>query len=149
MVSDSDGSPEQNDRHHRCSRSRSPVSPGYAGETLAEQEERRLAEAVVPVGPPAGQPWAASADTGPSTQGPVPAELTTPAIQAASPAAPPREGAPSAQGAETAAPASSAAAPTAAHWRAASARGVPGAGPGRLAGGSRGRRGGPGEYTRG
>ena len=53
---DSDGSPQQDDRHHRWSRSRSFVSPGYAGETLAEREERRLVEAAVPVGPPAGQP---------------------------------------------------------------------------------------------
>ena len=72
-MSKSDGSPQRDDRHHRRSRSRSPVSPGYAGETLAEREERRLAEAAVPVGPPAGQPRAASADTGPSTRGPAPA----------------------------------------------------------------------------
>ena len=103
-----------NDRHHRRSRSRSPVSPEWAGETPAEREERRLAEAAVLVGPPAGQPRAASADTGPSTQEPEPAEVTAPAAQAASPAAPPREGAPDARGAETAAPASHAAAPTAA-----------------------------------
>ena len=67
VMSDSDGSPQQNDHHHRPSRSRSPVSPECAGETPAEREEQRLAEAVVPVGPPAGQPRAASADTGPST----------------------------------------------------------------------------------
>ena len=111
-MADSDGSPQRDDRHHRRSRSRSPVSPEGAGETPAEREERWLAEAAVPVGPPAGQPRAASADTGPSAQEPEPAEVTAPAARTASPAAPPREGAPDARGAETAAPASHAAAPT-------------------------------------
>ena len=111
---DSDAFPQRDDRHHRRSRSRSPVTPGCAGETAAEREERRLAEAAVPVGPPAGLPRAASAYTWPSTQEPAPAEETAPAAQAASPAAPPPDGAPGAQGAETAAPASRAAAPTAA-----------------------------------
>ena len=64
-MEDSDGSPQRDDRHHRRSRSCSPVSPEWAGETPAEREERRLAEAAVLVGPPAGQPWAASANTGP------------------------------------------------------------------------------------
>ena len=147
-MSDSNGCPLRDDRHHRPYRSRSPVSPGCAGETLAEREERRLAEAAVPVGPPAGQPRTASADTRPSTQGPAPAEEIDPATQAASPAAPPREGAPGAQGAETAAPASRAAAPTAAP-DAQPARGVgPSAGPGCLAGGCWGRRGGQGECTK-
>ena len=68
----------------------------------------------MPVGPPAGRPPVASADTGPSTQGPAPAKETTRAAQAAGAAAPPLEGAPGAQGAETTAPASRAAAPTAA-----------------------------------
>ena len=113
-MSDTDGSPQRDDRHYRWSRSRSPVSPGCTGETLAECEERRLAEAAVPVGQPAGPPWAASTDSGLSTRGPAPAEETAPAVQAASPAAPPREGAPGAQGAETAAPTSRAASPTAA-----------------------------------
>ena len=71
-------------------------------------------EAEVLVGPPAGQPRVASADTGPSTQKPEPAEVTAPAAQAASPAALPREGAPDAREAETGAPASHAAALTAA-----------------------------------
>ena len=114
VMSDSDGSPQRYDRHYRRSRSRSLVSAEGAGETPAEREERRLAEAAVPVGPPAGRPRAAPADTGPSTQGPGPAEETAPATQAASPAAPPWEAAPGARGAETAAPASRAAAPTAA-----------------------------------
>ena len=113
-MSDSDGSPQRDDRHHRRSRSRSPVSPGCVGKILEDGEEQRLAEAAVPFGPPAGQPRAASADTGPLTQVPEPAKETAPAAQAASPAAPPREGAPGARGAETAAPASRAAAPTAA-----------------------------------
>ena len=114
VMSDSDGSPQRDDRHHRRSRSRSPVSPEWAGETPAEREERRLAEAAVPVGPPAGQPWAASANTGLSTKVPGPAEEAAPAAEAASPAAPPRGGALDARRAETAAPASRAAAPTAA-----------------------------------
>ena len=114
VMSGSDGSPQQDDRHHRRSRSRSPVSPEGAGETPAERVERWLAEAAVPVGPPAGQLWAASADTGLSTQEPEPAEVTAPAAPTASPAAPPQERAPDARGAETAAPASHAAAPTAA-----------------------------------
>ena len=114
MLADSDGSPQRDDRHHRRSRSRSPVSPEWTGETPAERKERRLAEAALLVGPPAGQPRVASADTGPSTQEPEPAEVTAPAAQAASPAAPPREGAPDAREAETAAPASHAAARTAA-----------------------------------
>ena len=97
-MSDSDGSPQRDDRHHRRSRSRSPVSPRCAEETLAEREERRLAEAAVPVGPPAGQPRAASADTGPPTRGPAPAEETAPAAQAASPAAPAPGGGPSRTG---------------------------------------------------
>ena len=113
-MADSDGSPQRDDRHHCRSRSRSPVSPEGAGETPAEREERWLAEAVVPVGPPAGQPRAASADTRLLTQEPEPAEVTGPAAPAASPTAPPREGAPDARGAETAAQASHAAAPTAA-----------------------------------
>ena len=101
-MADSDGSPQRGDRHHRRSRSRSPVSPEWTGETPAEREEQRLAEAAVLVGPP------------PPAQGPEPAEVTAPAAQAPSPAAPPRGGAPDAQEAEIAAPASHAAAPTAA-----------------------------------
>ena len=69
-MADSDGSPQQDGRHHGRSRSRSPVSPEWARETPAEREERRLGEAAVLVRPPAGQPRAASADTGPSTQEP-------------------------------------------------------------------------------
>ena len=113
-MADSDGSPQRDDRHHRWSRSRSPISPEGAGETPAEREERWLAEAAVQVGPPAGQPRSASADTGLSTQEPEPAEVTAPAAPRASPTAPPREGARDVRGAETAAPASHAAAPTAA-----------------------------------
>ena len=93
-MSDSNGSPQRDDRHHLRSCSRSPVPSELAGETPADREERRMAEAAVPVGPLLGQPRAASPDTGPSTQGPEPAEVTAPAAQTASPAAPPREGAP-------------------------------------------------------
>ena len=98
VMADSDGSLQRDDRHHRRSRSRSPVSsPEWTGETLAEREERRLAEAAVLVGPP------------PPAREPGPAGTAAPAAQASSPAAPPR---PDAQEAETAA--SHAAAPTAA-----------------------------------
>ena len=100
VMLDSEGSPQRDDRQHRRSRSRSPVSPGCAGETLAECEERRLAEAAVPVVPPAWQPRAARADTELLTRGPAPASRTAPAAQAASPAVPFPEGAPGAQGAE-------------------------------------------------
>ena len=102
VMADSDGSPRRDDRHYRRSRSCSPASTEWTGETLAEREERRLAEAAVLVRPP------------PPAREPEPAEVTAPAAQAASPAAPPREGAPDAQEAETAAPASHAAALTAA-----------------------------------
>ena len=54
VMSDSDGSRARDDRHHRRSPSRSPVSPECAGETPVEREERRLVEAAVLVGPPAG-----------------------------------------------------------------------------------------------
>ena len=77
-MADADGSPLRDDCHHRRSRSRSPVSPEWTGETPAEREERRLAEAAVLVGPPAGQLRAASVDTGPSPQEPEPAEVTAP-----------------------------------------------------------------------
>ena len=93
------------------------------------------------VRPPARQPRAASADTRPSTRGPAPAEETAPAAQAASPAAPPPEGAPGAQGAETTAPACRIAAPTTSPGAPPAQGGVPGAGPGRLAGSRRCRRG--------
>ena len=68
VMSDSDGSPQRDDGHQRRSRFRSPVSPDWAGETPAEREERMLAKVAVLAGPPTGQPRAASADTGPSTQ---------------------------------------------------------------------------------
>ena len=41
-MSDSDDSPQQDNHQNRRPRTRSPVSPGCAGETLAEREERRL-----------------------------------------------------------------------------------------------------------
>ena len=82
-MSASDGSPQRDDRHHRRSRSRSPVSPGYAGETIAEREEPRLAEAALLVGQPAGQPRAAPADPELPAEEPVPAEEAAPAAHAA------------------------------------------------------------------
>ena len=111
-MSDSDGSLQQDDLHYLGSCSRSPVPPGCAGETLAEREERRLAEAAVPVRPPADQPQAAPNDPGPPAQEPVPAREAAPAAQAAATAAPPPEEAPDAQRAATAAPAVCAAAPS-------------------------------------
>ena len=129
VMADSDGSPQRDDRHHRRSPSRSPASsPEWTGETLAEREERRLAEAAVLVGQP------------PAAREPEPAEMTASATQAASPAAPPREGAPDAQEAETAAPASHAAAPTAAPGTPLTLGESPGAGTGRIAEGCRSRR---------
>ena len=110
-MSDSEGSPQRNHRHHCRFRSRSPFSPGCTGETLAEREEQQLAEAAVPVGSLARQPQAAPADSGLPAQEPLPADEAAPAAQAAAPAAPPRKEAPDAQGAETAGPASRATAP--------------------------------------
>ena len=81
-MSESDGSSQQEDGHHRRSRSRSPVSPGSAGDTHAEQEERRLAEAAVPLGLLAGQPQAAPGDPKQPAPGPVLAGEAAPAAQA-------------------------------------------------------------------
>ena len=108
---DPDGSPQRDDRHNCRSRSRSPLPPGCTGETLAEREEQQLAEAAVPVGPPAGQLQAAPKNPEPPNQQPVLAGEASPAAQAAAPAAPPPEEAPDAQAAETAAPAGRAGAP--------------------------------------
>ena len=66
MIAESDGSPQRDDRHHCRSRSRSPASPDWEGETLAECEERRLAEAAQLVGPQ------------PPAREPEPAEVTAP-----------------------------------------------------------------------
>ena len=93
-MSDFDGSPQRNDHHHRQSRSRSAVSPGCAGKTLAERDEQRLAEVSVPVGPPARQPRAAPANPGPPAQEPVPAGDAAPAVLAVAPAAPEPRGGP-------------------------------------------------------
>ena len=132
-MADSDSSLQRDDRHHRRSRSRSPVSPDWAGETPAEREERRLAEVAVLVGPSAGRPRAGSAHTGLLTQEPELAEVTAPTTPTASPAAPPREGAPDARGAETAAPASHAAAPIASPGTPPTQGGSSSAGTGRIA----------------
>ena len=53
-MSNSDGSPPRDNRHHPRSRSRPPIFPECMGETPAERKERRLAEAAVPVGLPTG-----------------------------------------------------------------------------------------------
>ena len=105
-MSDSDGSPNQDGGHHRQSRSRSPVPPACAGETTAEREELRLAEAAVLVRPAEEQPQAAPSNPEPPAPVPVPAREAAPAAQAAAPGEPPQAGAPDAQGAATAAPAS-------------------------------------------
>ena len=99
VMSDSDGSPQRNDRHHRRYRSRSPVSPGYAAAGGGHGARRATG-------------GAAPANPEPPAQEPAPAEEAAPAAQAANPAAPPPEGAPGTQGAETAAPASRATAQT-------------------------------------
>ena len=110
-MSDSDGSSQRDDRHYRRSRSRSPVSPGCAGETPAAREERRLATAAVAVGPPAEHPQAAPSVPEPPAPEPVRAWETAPAVQAAAPAVPPPGGALEDLGAAAAAPASHATAP--------------------------------------
>ena len=91
-MSDSDGPPQRDNRHHRRSRPRFPVSPRCTGETPAEREERLLAQAAVPVGLPAEQPKAAPYDTEPLAPEPAPAGEAAPAAQAAAPAAPPPGG---------------------------------------------------------
>ena len=93
-MSDSDGSPRRDDRRHRQSRSLFPVSSGCFGEAPAEREERRLAEAAVLVGPPAGQPGAAASDVGLPAPEPVPAEEAPPASEVAARAALPPGGPP-------------------------------------------------------
>ena len=110
-MSDSDGYPQRDDRHHCQSRSRSPVSPACARETPEEREERQLAEAAVPVGPPAVQPQAAPGDPRQPAPDPVLARGGAPAARAVAPTAPPPGGAPDAQGAAAAAPARHATAP--------------------------------------
>ena len=55
------------------------LPPRRAEETLAEREERWLAEAALPVGQPAGPPQAAPNQPGPPAQEPVPAGEAAPA----------------------------------------------------------------------
>ena len=110
-MSDSNGSPQRDDRHHRRSRPRSPVSPGCAGETPPERKERRLVEAAGPVWPPAEQPQAPPSDPEPPVSEPVPAGEAAPAAQATALAVPPPGGAGDAHGAATTHPASHAIAP--------------------------------------
>ena len=128
-MADSDGSPQRDDRHRRRSRSRSPASPEWTGETLAEREERRLAEAAVLVGPPA------------PARDPDPAEVTAPAAQAASPAAPPRGGGARRARSGDRSPSEPRRGPDRGPWHAADTGGSPGAGTGRIAEACRSRRG--------
>ena len=148
-MADSDGSPQRADRHHRKSRSPSPVSPEWTGETPAEHEERRLAEAAVLVGPPAGQPQAASADTEQSAQGSEPAEVTAPAAQIASPAAPAPGWGPRRAGDGDRSPSVPRRVPDRGPRQAADTGGYRGAGTGRIAEGCRSRRGERGGCARG
>ena len=111
-MSDSDGSPQRYNRHHRRSRSRSPVAPGCVGETPVKCDARQLPEAAVPVELLAKQPQAAPDDPEPPAPEPVPARKAAPAARAAAPAAPPRPAPPRMnQGAAAAALASHATAP--------------------------------------
>ena len=110
-MSDSDGPPRQGNRHHRKSGSRSPVSPKCAGKSPAEREEGQLAEAAVPVRPPADQPQATASDPEPPASDLAPAQGGACAAETADPTALPLEGAPDAQGAAAAALPSHAMAP--------------------------------------
>ena len=139
-MSDSDGSPQRVDRDHLRSSSRSPVSPEGAGETPAEREERWLAEAAVLVGPLAGQPRGAFADTGPSTQEPELAKVTALAAQTASPRRP---------GSRDRRPSEPRRGPDRGPRHAADTGGSPGAGTRRIAEGCTSRRGERGGCTRG
>ena len=129
-MSDSDGSSKQDNRHHRRSRFRSPVSPGGAGETPAKREEQQLAEAAVLVGPPAEQPKAAPSDPELPAPDPVPVGEAAPAAQTAAPTTPPPGGAPDAQGAPVPALASHPAAPGTLRARMMGPAWTPGASPG-------------------
>ena len=95
-MSDSDGSLQRDDLHHRRSRSRSPVSSGCVAETPGEREERRLAEVAVPVGLPPGQLPAAPSDPEPPPPRLALARAAAPAAQAVAAAALPAGGAPDA-----------------------------------------------------
>ena len=136
-MADSDGSPQRDDRHHRWSRSRSPASPEWTGETLAEREERRLAEAAVLVGQP------------PPAREPEPAEVTAPVARAASPAAPPQGGGARRAGSGDRSPSEPRCGPDRGPRHAANTGGSPGAGTGGIAEGCRSRRGERGRGARG
>ena len=103
-MSDSDGSPGRDDCHHRQPRSAPPSPQDLWGKLHAEREERQLAEAAVPVGPPALQPRAAPSNPEPPAPDPAPAGEDAPAAQTAAPTMPPPGGARDAQGAMAAAP---------------------------------------------
>ena len=71
-MSDTNGSPHQDDRLHRRSPSRSPVSQALERETPVEREERRLAEAAALVPHPAAPeaPEQASSEAAIAAAGP-------------------------------------------------------------------------------
>ena len=128
-MADSDGSPQQDDRHHRRSRSRSPASPEWTGETLAEREERRLVEAAVQVSPP------------------LPAREPAPGDRPRRPSSKPRRqapgGGPRRAGSGDHSPSEPRRGPDRGPWHAADTAGSPGTGTGRIAEGCDRGRGGP------
>ena len=140
-MSDSDASPQRDDRHHCRSVPSSSVFPGCAGESAAECEEWQLAEVAVTVRPPVEQPQAAPSDPLPPAPELVPAAEAAPAAQAADPSAPPSGGAPGAHGAATAAPASHATTPSTPPARGTGPARAPSASPGTTAAAAEGRKG--------
>ena len=138
---DSDGSSQKDDRHHRQSRSRPAVCPGWTGETPAEREEQQLAEAAVLVGLPAEQPQAAPNKPEPPAPEPGRAAEAAPAAQAAAPAVPPLGGDPDAQEAPAPAPARHAMAPGTPQARGTGPAGAPSASPGTATAAAEGREG--------
>ena len=136
-MADSDGSPQQDDRHHRRSRSRSPASPEWKGETPAEREERRLAEAAVLVGPP------------PPAQEPELAEVTAPPRPSSKPCRPAPGGGPRRAGSGDRSPSEPRRGPERGPRHAADTGGSPGEGTGRIAEGCCSRRGERGGRARG
>ena len=128
-MADSDGFPQRDDRHHRRSRYRSPVSPEWTGETPPEREERRLAEAAVRVGPP------------PPAQEPEPAEVTPACRPSSKPCRPAPGGGPRRAGSGDRSPSEPRRGRDRVSRHTADTGGSPGAGTGRIAEGCRSRRG--------
>ena len=136
-MADSDGSPQRDNRHHRRSRSSSPVSPEWMGETPAEREERRLTEAAVLVRPP------------PPAPEPEPPEVTAPCRPSSKPCRPVPGGGPRRAGSGDRSPSKPRRGPNRGPRHAADTGGSPGAGTGRIAEGCHSRRGERGGRARG